>query len=398
MAAPKREDGRSIPNVVETPGSAPSRDSNEREASGSRFASTSVLDSLPSLSLPKGGGAIRGIGEKVSVNPATGTASFSIPLPFSPGRGGATPDLSLTYDSASGAGIFGWGWRLPVPAITYRTDRGLPRYGGDEAHKDTFVFAGGEDLVPLVTAAGAPVTVPDATFLIRCYAPRIEAGFARIERWVHRTTGDAHWRVRSSDNVTTLFGTSELTRISDPENAARVFAWLAAETFDDKGHRVVFEYKAEDRKGADDAAPHEANRRDWTNPQRHLKRIFYGNVAPKGVPGDDRFLFELLLDYGEHPGAPPLRSETVAWTRRADPVSSYRPGFELRTYRLCERVVMFHRFPDGKDADAKAIRALAFEYERNAVASLITGVKGIGYAEVSDGRTVVEETASLSFD
>ena len=29
--------------------------------------------SLPSLSLPKGGGAIRGIGEKFSINPATGT-------------------------------------------------------------------------------------------------------------------------------------------------------------------------------------------------------------------------------------------------------------------------------------------------------------------------------------
>jgi hypothetical protein len=48
-------------------------------------------------------------------------------------------------------------------------------------------------------------------------------------------------------------------------------------------HRVVDEYKAEDRSGTDDAAPDEANRRDWINPQRHLKRVFYGNVAPKGV-------------------------------------------------------------------------------------------------------------------
>ena len=29
---------------------------------------------LPALELPKGGGAIRGIGEKFAVNPATGTA------------------------------------------------------------------------------------------------------------------------------------------------------------------------------------------------------------------------------------------------------------------------------------------------------------------------------------
>ena len=398
MATTNGDDRAPIHSAAEPRRNAPTVDTNHRDASVSGAASTAVIDSVPTLALPKGGGAIRGIGEKVSVSPATGTASFSIPLPFSPGRGGAAPDLSLGYDSASGAGIFGWGWHLPVPAISYRTDRGLPRYHDDDTHKDTFVFAGGEDLVALLTAAGAPVTVPDDTFLIRCYAPRIEGGFARIERWVHRTTGDTHWRVRSSENVTTLFGTSALTRISDPDNSARVFVWLAAETFDDNGHRVVFEYKAEDRAGTDDAAPNEANRRDWVNPQRHLKRVFYGNVAPKGVAGDDRFLFELLLDYGEHPGTPPSRAETVAWTRRADPISTYRAGFELRTYRLCERVVMFHRFPDGSDANAEPIRAVAFDYERTAAASLITSVTGEAYAETSDGHTVVAQTPSLSFE
>lgn len=42
---------------------------------------------IPSISLPKGGGAIKGIDEKFSVNPVNGTSSFSIPLPFSPARG-----------------------------------------------------------------------------------------------------------------------------------------------------------------------------------------------------------------------------------------------------------------------------------------------------------------------
>ena len=43
---------------------------------------------LPAASLPTGGGAIRGIGEKFSTNPATGTGSLSIPIATSPGRGG----------------------------------------------------------------------------------------------------------------------------------------------------------------------------------------------------------------------------------------------------------------------------------------------------------------------
>src|SRR5262245_5266550 len=82
--------------------------------------------SIPSISLPKGGGAIRGLGEKFGVNAATGTGSFTIPLPSSPARFG--PNLSLSYDSGSANGPFGFGWSLGLPAITRKTDKGLPRY------------------------------------------------------------------------------------------------------------------------------------------------------------------------------------------------------------------------------------------------------------------------------
>ena len=40
---------------------------------------------LPSISVPKGGGAIRGIGENFC-NPSTGTASLNVPIYTSPGR------------------------------------------------------------------------------------------------------------------------------------------------------------------------------------------------------------------------------------------------------------------------------------------------------------------------
>jgi hypothetical protein len=49
----------------------------------------------------------------------------------SPGRGGIGPALSLTYDSGAGNGVFGLGWRLSTPAITRKTDKGLPRYVDD---------------------------------------------------------------------------------------------------------------------------------------------------------------------------------------------------------------------------------------------------------------------------
>jgi hypothetical protein len=49
--------------------------------------------SAPSLTLPKGGGAIRGIGEKLGANPVSGTGTLSIPLAASPGAG-FSPQLS----------------------------------------------------------------------------------------------------------------------------------------------------------------------------------------------------------------------------------------------------------------------------------------------------------------
>jgi predicted nucleic acid-binding protein len=42
----------------------------------------------PVVSPPKGGGAIRGIGEKLTVNPVTGTGSMSVPITTSPDRSG----------------------------------------------------------------------------------------------------------------------------------------------------------------------------------------------------------------------------------------------------------------------------------------------------------------------
>ena len=80
----------------------------------------------PTISLPKGGGAIRGMGEKFAANPVTGTGSMSVPIATSPGRSGFGPQLSLSYDSGAGNGPFGFGWSLSVPPVTRKTDMGLP--------------------------------------------------------------------------------------------------------------------------------------------------------------------------------------------------------------------------------------------------------------------------------
>lgn len=145
----------------------------------------------PNMSLPKGGGAVRGLGEKFGANPVTGTATLSVPIASSPGRSGFGPQLSLSYDSGAGNGPFGFGWSLALPAITRKTDKGLPRYV-DVAESDVYVLSGAEDLVPatqdddgLILDRVGPRAGPDGKqYWVQRYRPRIEGLFARIERWL----------------------------------------------------------------------------------------------------------------------------------------------------------------------------------------------------------------------
>lgn len=107
----------------------------------------------PSISLPKGGGAIRGIGEKFAANPVTGTGSMTVPIFTSPGQPGFGPQLALAYNSGSGNSVFGFGWSLNAPAITRKTDKGLPLYR-DAIESDVFILSDAEDLVPELVAGG----------------------------------------------------------------------------------------------------------------------------------------------------------------------------------------------------------------------------------------------------
>ena len=122
----------------------PSPRGEQRGASDEKFGV-----SAPSITLPKGGGAISGIGEKFAANPVTGTGSMTVPVFTSPGRSGFGPQLSLSYDSGAGNGPFGFGWNLSVPSITRRTDKGLPKYF-DAEESDIFILSGAEDLVPVL--------------------------------------------------------------------------------------------------------------------------------------------------------------------------------------------------------------------------------------------------------
>jgi virulence plasmid B protein len=151
--------------------------------------------SQPQLSLPKGGGAIRGIGEKFAANPVSGTAAMSIPIAASPGRAGFGPQLSLSYDSASGNGPFGFGWSLALPSVTRKTAKGIPRYG-DAPEADVFLLAGADDLVPVLDGGDGDTRAAFGDlYRVTRFRPRIEGLFARVEHWSNEAdASDAFWR------------------------------------------------------------------------------------------------------------------------------------------------------------------------------------------------------------
>ena len=170
-------------------------------------------------------------------------------------------------------------------------------------------------------------------------------------------------------NVTSLFGTDASSRIADPQDPTRISSWLLSETYNDKGNAIFYRYKAEDSGGVDASAACERNRSAGTRAtQRYLKAVRYGFRRPIGIDDDPEqrtdHMFELVFDFGEHDGGAPRPTDAGAWSIRADPFSQYRAGFEVRTYRLCRRVLMFHHFAEdvavGRDC---LVRSLEFAYQ-----------------------------------
>jgi RHS repeat-associated protein len=276
------------------------------------------------ISLPKGGGALSGIGETFSPDLHTGTGNFTVPIALPPGRNGFQPELNLVYSTGNGNGPFGLGWSLSVPGVSRKTSQGVPRYqdgATDPEGCDTFLLSGAEDLVPVPGG-------PDGA--IR-YRPRTEGLFACIER--HLDADNDYWQVRSKDGLVSLYGTPasrgiDPAVIADPDKRRRVFAWKLTETRDPFGNRIVYEYERDC-----DQTPEDPPQHRWD--QLYLKRIRYVDYTDEG--GQEQFLVSITFEYEE---LPDRYEDDVPDVRRIYPFSDYRASFEIRTRRRCTRIVI----------------------------------------------------------
>ena len=247
---------------------------------------------------------------------------------------------------------------LSVPSIGRRTAKGVPRY----TETDEWVDASG---AVLVRVGDAPTqTLNGRAFHVTLFAPRVEGGFDRLEYWQAQDDATlAFWRVRAADGAQHLFGYTAAARLADPATPERIARWWLEETVTPHGEHVYYAYQGEDDSGIDISSDIEQPRE--RRAQRYLKRVCYGNrqacadlYLTNDTPVPTDWHVELVLDYGEHaqtPEALPTYAPTHAWLARADPFSEYAAGFEVRTHRLCQQVLLFHRF-DALGADPALTR------------------------------------------
>jgi RHS repeat-associated protein len=302
------------------------------------------------VSLPTGGGAVRGISDSFSPDLFTGTANLRLPLDLPPGRNNLTPALALHYSSGYGNGAFGLGWALELPGVSRKTSAGIPRYDAG----DVFVLSGSEDLVAV------PGGDPSATR----YRPRVESAFARIEHV--RDARHNYWIVRSRDGLVSLYGTPRPSDaaagwrdpavVADPADLTRIFEWRLSRTVDPCGNAIEYRHT---RDGA----------------QVYLQQIRYVDY---GDPVDPSFLVAATFGYDDRP----------------DPFSNHRTGFELRTARRCRRIdVTTHA---GTETAARSYR---FDYEsaRNGV-SLLKTVRTVGHDGTAEHELPPLELGYTAFE
>ncbi|MFC6942703.1 SpvB/TcaC N-terminal domain-containing protein [Salinirubellus sp. GCM10025818] len=313
------------------------------------------------MSLPSGGGALKGTGGKFSTRKQTGSASYTMPIDVPDGRNGLQPDLNLAYSSGNGDGRYGLGWALGVPSISRKTKTGVPVYDDGE---DTFLL-GGKDLVQV-----DQYDESDGTRVTR-YRPRIESEFARIEH--HRSPSTDHWIVEAKDETRRRYGTpdsvgSDPATVADPSDRTRVFKWYLTETVDTHGNRIEYEY-------ARDTG--ETDQHHWD--QLYLDAISY--VDYEDESGRSDFLVTVEFEYEPRP----------------EPIASYTSGFEIRTRKRGSRIIV--RTHADRDRPIRSYELtyadeLAGESTPRNGASQLTRIQVVGH---DDGDTQRLPPVQLSY-
>ncbi|NTW07702.1 MAG: insecticidal toxin complex protein, partial [Syntrophaceae bacterium] len=182
--------------------------------------------------------------------------------------------------------------------------------------------------------------------------------------------------------------------------------WLPEFVFDDKGNCTHYIYKREDDKGFDTSLLHNRNRienENITYTNLYLEKVLYGNKTPyknfgDAYPSETDYLFQTVFDYGEYDADAPY-AKIKDWDFRKDAFSEYKAGFEIRTTRLCKRVLLFHYFTElpGGSALVKSINFL-YDTPDEADFAFLKSITAYGYIKKPDGTYTNKNLPPAEFE
>lgn len=143
--------------------------------------------------------------------------------------------------------------------------------------------------------------------------------------------------------------------------------------------------------------------------QRYLKSIKYSNTRPNRdletwevllkTDHHQSWMFEVIFNYGEHTAPAPTTHEDGEWTLRPGPFSIHRSGFEVRTYRRCQRVLMFHHFLKlGRPGCLVGATKFQYQADPKSRALLLQSCTPCGYSPSQNGMYSSVQLAFTTFE
>jgi RHS repeat-associated protein len=322
------------------------------------------------ISLPKGGGEIKGLGEKFRPDLHTGTGNYSIPVDLPKGRNGFQPSLSFNYSTGNPNSAFGQGWSIGgISGITRKVSNGVPRYGNvntsgknpeTSEEEDVFILDGYDDLVP----------VGDGY-----YRPRRETEFLKIRK-AKASDGQPYWLVCYKNGTRSTFGSTSASRIylTQEDGTIKIFKWLCDETQDTFGNKIVYTYKRDLGENIEGEYAEEEKGHSYN--QLYLESIQYVEYQEDTQSKKTKFLWRVDFDYGQYDarGIYTIKS----WDTRPDRFSYYRAGFEIRTARRCKRILIKMLQNGSNQYELIRYYDLSYAKEKYSNVSLLTQVRLIG--------------------
>ena len=243
------------------------------------------------ISLPSGPGSIEGLGESFEPQLNTGSSTYSISLETTPGIAGHQPSVSLSYNSGAGNDVLGIGWSLGGQSIQRQTDKGQPKYNGE----DTFIFQG-EELIPLVDGSYA---LKNTTSFLRFYREG--------DSWLAKGPNGHRYHFGLYPSKNEIFRGSRLGINSETKTSQydadfdHTYRWYLSEWSDTNGNKIEYYYS----KNSD------------SNGRLYPSEIRYNQHGDK------------------------YQSVVFHYEDRPDVVIDYRAGFLIQTAQRLSKIQMF---------------------------------------------------------